>query len=110
MDRETESALWDLETRLEEYFQALEASIEQRDRFALNASWGIVKAAYVIGAFAVASGLNYWLHWPWWASALVFVAVSFGLLIWAAEYTGKAEERDAKKLWPLPTWQRRYPN
>ena len=45
----------ELEWRLAEHHDALNEAIDQRDKFALNSSWGIVKAA---AFYRVADGLT----------------------------------------------------
>ena len=97
----------DLELQLDQHFRELNAAVEQRDKFVLSATWGIVKGATSIAAFiGVPIALKNWLGWDgWWLG----IAGFFGAMIVLIAMSGwheKGHADDEKKMWRLPEWQR----
>jgi hypothetical protein len=110
MDRETSEHLRQLERRLERHFETLHEAIEQRDNLALDAAWGIVTASFMLGAFVLASRIERWLDWPWWAGAVVYMIVLLGGLGLGLEYVERGRQGDKRKLYQLPHWRPRDPS
>jgi hypothetical protein len=101
-----QSRIEDLEYRLARYHEWLERSIQDRDRLALDAAWGVTGTLNSLLAFGgvLATGLLYFKADGWWQETLVWLAawiVSMGVWIWTNEQRMKEVDRLAK----LPTWE-----
>jgi hypothetical protein len=100
------SRIENLEYRLAKYHEWLEESIQQRDRLALDAAWGVNCALNALLAFGavLALGLLYLEIDGWWQEALLGVGawvLSMGVWIWTNEQRVKEVDRLAK----LPPWE-----
>ena len=100
-----ESRVSSLELELEQYHEWLEEAIDQRDRLALNAAWGIVKVSCGVLAYL---GTYYtifqWLElkgWIWGGVAAVLGMVAY-LVVYA--WQDRGEDKDVEKLHRLPKW------
>jgi cobalamin biosynthesis protein CobD/CbiB len=96
----------DLESRLNRYHEYLENAVDQRDKFVLGSSWGIVIA--VSGGFAFFGVLYVFKNWleltGWiWDVVAVFIALfAWGM---AASWQQGGQEKDEQKLHRLPKWK-----
>ncbi|KTE17028.1 hypothetical protein [Sphingopyxis sp. H115] len=94
-----------LERRLEDHFEALNEAIDQRDKFALNAAWGIVRSiSAVVALVGVPLACKEWFGLEGWWLAIVGTVAALAVLIWFNEGNLSAEKKDAGKLWRLPAW------
>ncbi len=97
-----------LETRLEQYFEHLEESLDQRDKFAVSAAWGIVKATTGLAtAAAVYYACTHWLHLTGWLGGMVAMFAAFIGYAAGVAWQETGEKRDHGKLYRLPVWRRR---
>jgi len=107
---DAEQRIDELERRLERYHEQLETAIEQRDRFTLQATWGIVKGLIISGVFIgaiVASG-RWFPSLSWLATAGITIVATILAVIFAGLiglYLERMEEDDAGKFWRLPKWR-----
>lgn len=101
-----DSRIDDLEYRLGRYHEWLVDSIQQRDRLALDAAWGVHFALYynLVVVFFVIYLATYLESASWWVSVgagvLLFVA-QFAIGIWSNDARMKEVDRLAK----LPEWE-----
>ncbi len=103
-----ESRLSSLEQELERYHEWLEEAIEQRDRFALNATWGIVKGLTGICAYLGTYYIIFdWLELKGWVWGTVAGVVGFAAYVAAFAWQEGGEEKDIAKLYRLPKWDDR---
>lgn len=98
----------ELEDRLERYHEHLEEAIEQRDKFVLSSSWGIVVSlSGVVAFFSVLYAFENWLKLDGWVWEVV--AGVLALFAWAgvAAWQQGGQEKDEKKLYRLPKWEKK---
>lgn len=99
------SDIEDLEYRLERYHEALTEAVNQRDRLALDAAWGIVTSSAgmlpLYGPIFFVSLLRVDLIW-------FIPAALFGITasILATNRAHRMRLEELKKLEPLPRWRR----
>jgi hypothetical protein len=96
----------DLEARLEQHFEELNAAVEQRDQFVLGAAWGTVRGLTSAGAFiGVPIALKSWFGWDgWWLGVAGFVGAII-VLVAMAGWNERNQADDEKKMWRLPKWR-----
>lgn len=105
----TEQRISDLEQRLERYHYALAEAIQQRDRLALDAAWGVHLVLYSFagaGTFFYLSKV-YFANLGWLAQTLLgiaFFAAMGAISIWS----NNARMKEVERLSKLPEWQRRW--
>jgi hypothetical protein len=99
-----------LERRLERYHAQLETAIEQRDRFTLKATWGVLKGIIIGGTFVgalLASGR--WFPDLGWLGTVAITLVATLVAVLLAGLIGlwleRAEADESGKFWRLPRWQ-----
>ena len=98
----------ELEWRLAKHHEALNDAIDQRDKFALNSSWGIVKAAAFISSFIAANYIfKEWLEWEGWLAGILSGVLALVILGLLGVYIEKGETGDQGKLYRLPEWKSR---
>lgn len=97
----------DLENRLDRYHEWLVESIQQRDRLALDAAWGVHYALYSnLAVAALAAG--YYIAFDqrsWGAFGVIFVV---GLLVsqFAIHaWSNRARMKEVDRLAKLPDWE-----
>jgi hypothetical protein len=100
-----EEKIYDLEIRLQRYHEALAEAIQERDRLALDAAWGVHYALFsVVGTPSVIYALHrFFEDGGWVAGALMAGAlflVPMGIHVWSNGERMKEVERLAK----LPDW------
>lgn len=101
--------IFDLEYRLEQYHEHMEQAIEQRDKFVLSSSWGIVIA--VSGGFAFLGVLYVFKNWLELTSWIWdFVAVFLAIVAWVttSAWQQRGQEKDEAKLFRLPKWENKF--
>lgn len=104
MDRDVEYRIADLELRLVAYHEHLSEVIQQRDRLAIDAAWGVHGSLHSIIAYAAVLGVAYKLGatgW-WWALA--------GFVAWAAStaalmHSNAARMKEVDTFLDLPDWK-----
>lgn len=106
MDRDAQVRIDDLENRLDRYHSWLTEAIEERDRLALDAAWGVHYAHNLFAAQAVivAITLLVFSPLPWWGWLLLAFAstpVQIGIHMWSNGQRMKEVDRFAK----LPEWE-----
>lgn len=96
----------DLEWRLSQYHSWLVQSVQERDRLALDAAWGVHFALYynlAVVFFALVLA-RYADGWPWWAFVLAGVGLfvgQFAIGIWS----NGARMKEVDRLAKLPEWE-----
>ena len=99
----------ELEWRLREHHHALNEAIEQRDRLAIDAAWGV--ASWLRGALlavAVFGGAYYWLPHHWVTAVVAVIAAHVAFAVgWISANTMRAKE--VESFWRLPQWEGRSP-
>ncbi len=96
----------ELEDRLERYHEHLELAIDERDKFVLSSSWGIVSAlSGMFAFFGTLYAFNNWLEltglvWDLLAGLAAFIAW-LAIAVW--QQGGR--DKDEKKLHRLPKWE-----
>ena len=99
-----------LERRLERYHAQLETAIEQRDRFTLKATWGVLKGIIIGGTFVgalLASG-RWFPALGWLGTAGITLAATLFATIFAGLiglWLERAEADERGKFWRLSRWQ-----
>ena len=99
-----------LERRLERYHAQLETAIEQRDRFTLKATWGVLKGIIIGGVFVgalLASG-RWFAELGWLAMAAITIVATLLAVIFAGLiglWLERAEADESGKFWRLPRWK-----
>lgn len=105
-DGDIETRIYDLEWRLADYHERLEASIDHDRRFQLNATWGIV--ASLCGACAVVGAM--WLVGKFgltgWVEGLVIGIAGLAAWVAGAAWAERGKSGDIGKLSRLPEWKR----
>ena len=97
-----------LKNDLEDYHEWLEEAIDQRDKFALAASWGIVKASSGIGAFLAFWYILYgWLELEGWIWGVVGGGGGILVYLLAFAWQESGQKKDEQKLHRLPEWKNR---
>jgi hypothetical protein len=96
----------DLESRLDKYHEWLVEAIQERDRLALDAAWGVHYALYqnlttvgILLASYIAFDTKSW--WAWIPVAVALFASQFFIHGWSNGQRMKEVERLAK----LPDWE-----
>lgn len=103
--RDIEARFYDLEWRLTEYHERLEASLEHDRRFQLNATWGIVTSWCAICAAAGAIWLVGKLDLTGWVEGIAVGFAALAAWVAGASWAERGKIGDIKKLSRLPTWK-----
>lgn len=104
-----EQRVEELERRLAQYHAQLETAIEQRDKFVLKATWGVVKGVIICAVFiaAIVASKHWFPSLGWLAATGIALVAAIGALI-AAGLVGlwleRIEADDSGKFWRLPRW------
>lgn len=102
----TDQHIDDLEYRLDRYHEWLVASIEQRDRLAIDAAWGITGAVNGL----VAAGLVAWFCYSFIGVDTTLKQIGLGFAAWAANfamvaYTNGQRMKEVDRFHKLPDWE-----
>lgn len=107
MSQDLERRVAQLEYRLGEYHQWLEASLEHDRKFQLRATWGIVNTSLGIVAFAGTIHLaEQWFGMTGWLLGTLAAVVAFVAFGVATAWSDKGRLGDEKKLSRLPEWEK----
>lgn len=97
----------DLDYRVAQYARELRWALEENDRLALDAAWGVVNGFNNFCALALAVVAANWIEpragWIW--ATVGCVAVYIICMIWGARAYFKGWERDKAKLREAPEYE-----
>lgn len=97
----------DLEWRLEKYHEWLTDSIEQRDRLALDAAWGVSGALQqTIAVFMLFYLYDRFVGWSWtyWYGVLALGLAVFLVQMFVWIHSNNARMKEVERLAKLPSW------
>lgn len=103
----TDQRIDDLEWRLLQYHEWLVASIEERDRLALDAAWGVHNGLFqIIAAVFILINAYFAIDaFPWWVVAVVIGLSQFPIQAAIHAWSNKGRMKDMDLLAKLPEWE-----
>jgi hypothetical protein len=106
MHSDVEDRIEDLEHRLQTYHDWLVDSIEQRDRLALDAAWGVHYALYLaLAQILLFGGLWYVSDEIGWVGGIIFGLALFGSQLVVHMWSNGARMKEVERLAILPKWR-----
>lgn len=101
-----EDRIDDLERRLERYHEWLVDSIQQRDRLALDAAWGVHYAFYsALGTIAAIYAVHRYVGDSGWVAGFLFVSALTIIPLVIHIWSNGARMKEVDRLAKLPEWE-----
>lgn len=101
-----EDRIDDLEARLEKYHEWLKDSIEQRDRLALDAAWGVHYALYSVSVTVGAIfAVHYFLGDTGWLVGGLTLAALMAIPTAVHLWSNSQRMEEVGRLAKLPEWE-----